>query len=57
MPCRSCLTSSCNAHSPGSEWIYYRAEEDKVARSATVMDRESTITAYRLASRSAGFDC
>jgi hypothetical protein len=24
-------------HSPGSEWIYYGAEEDKVARSAAVM--------------------
>ncbi len=26
-------------HSPGSEWIYYGAEEDKVARSAAVMHR------------------
>ena len=26
-------------HSPGSEWIYYGAEEDKVARSAAVMQR------------------
>ncbi|HVO82645.1 MAG TPA: hypothetical protein VMT28_18090 [Terriglobales bacterium] len=26
-------------HSPGSEWIYYGAEEDKVARSAAVMER------------------
>lgn len=26
-------------HSPGSEWIYYGAEEDKVVRSATVMQR------------------
>lgn len=26
-------------HSPGSEWIYYGVEEDKVARSAAVMER------------------
>lgn len=26
-------------HSPGSEWIYYGAEEDKVARSSAVMHR------------------
>jgi hypothetical protein len=26
-------------HSPGSEWIYYGAEEDKVPRSAAVMER------------------
>ena len=26
-------------HSPGSEWIYYGAEEDKVARSCAVMER------------------
>ena len=26
-------------HSPGSEWIYYGAEEDKVARSAAEMER------------------
>jgi hypothetical protein len=26
-------------HSPGSEWIYYGAEEDKVACSAAVMER------------------
>jgi hypothetical protein len=26
-------------HSPGSEWIYYGAEEDKVAHSAAVMKR------------------
>ena len=25
-------------HSPGSEWIYYGAEEDKVARSSAVME-------------------
>jgi hypothetical protein len=26
-------------HSPGSEWIFYGAEEDKVERSADVMER------------------
>ena len=26
-------------HSPGSEWIYYGAEEDQVSRSAAVMER------------------
>jgi len=26
-------------HSPGSEWIYYGAEEDKVSRSSAVMQR------------------
>ena len=26
-------------HSPGSEWIYYGAEEDKVSRSSAVMER------------------
>lgn len=26
-------------HSPGSEWIYYGAEEDKVRRSSAVMER------------------
>ena len=26
-------------HSPGSEWIYYGAEEDKVARSSEVLER------------------
>lgn len=26
-------------HSPGSEWIYYGAEEDKVAHSSAVMER------------------
>ena len=26
-------------HSPGSEWIYYGAEEDKVSRNSAVMQR------------------